>query len=75
MNFNVYLNREIGEKVTLASKTMHCSRNSIINVALEEWLGKHLKKQWPPGFFDFAPIDLKLSRADLKETRSEDPLQ
>lgn len=75
MNFNVYLNKEIGEKVKLAAKALHCSRNSIINVALEEWLNHHLKKRWPPGFFDFKPVDLKLSRSDLEETRSEDPLK
>lgn len=52
MNFNVYLNKETGERVTRIAKSLHRSRNSIVNEALEEWLGKHTK--WPKNFFDFS---------------------
>jgi antitoxin (DNA-binding transcriptional repressor) of toxin-antitoxin stability system len=56
MNFNVYLNKNTGEKVTELAKSLHRSRNSIINEALEEWLGKHTNRAWPENFFDFELI-------------------
>lgn len=76
MNFNVYLNKETGERVTRIAKSLHRSRNSIVNEALEEWLGKHTK--WPKNFFDFSPIqdapDFQSFRNDLKDNITEDPL-
>ena len=36
MNFNVYLNKEVGKKITKMAKSLHRSRNSIVNEALEE---------------------------------------
>jgi hypothetical protein len=78
MNFNVYLKKENGKRVTQIAKTLHRSRNSIVNEALEEWLEKHTKTKWPEGFFDFSPIedvpDFNSLRKDLKDNVSEDPL-
>lgn len=78
MNFNLYLKKEMGSKVTQAAKKLHRSRNSIINEAVEEWLDKHNDSQWPKGFFDFEPIhdvpDFKELRKDLTQLISEDPL-
>lgn len=78
MNFNVYLNKGTGERVTKAAKTLHRSRNSIVNEALEEWLNKHTQTKWPKNFFNFSPIkdtpDFKSLRKELKENPSEDPL-
>lgn len=79
MNFNVYLKKDTGQKVTQIAKKLHRSRNSIVNEALEEWLGKHTKARWPKNFFDFSPIkdtpDFKSFRNDLKDSVSEDPLE
>ncbi len=79
MNFNVYLKKNTGERVTKMAKTLHRSRNSIVNEALEEWLNSHSSKaKWPDGFFDFSPIEdvpnFKELRKDLKDNVSEDPL-
>lgn len=78
MNFNVYLKKQTGEKVTKIAKSLHRSRNSIVNEALEEWLSKHTKTEWPPDFFNFSPIydvpDFKEFRNDLQNNISEDPL-
>ncbi len=78
MNFNVYIPKDKGDKITKVAKTMHRSRNSIINEALDEWLGRHLPSKWPSKFFDFKPIDdvpdFKLIRSELKDQRPEDPL-
>jgi len=74
MNFNVYLNKETGKRVTQIAKTLHRSRNSIVNEALEEWLDKRTKTKWPKNFFDFSPIvdapDFKSLRSDLKDNIS-----
>lgn len=78
MNFNVYVPKELGIKLKKAIKELHCSRNSIITEALQEWLGRHLPVQWPKGFFDFSPIedvpDFKALRSNLSDT-DEDPLE
>ncbi|MEI8366290.1 MAG: hypothetical protein WCF65_07705 [Parachlamydiaceae bacterium] len=78
MNFNVYLKKEIGVKITQVAKCHQRTRNSIVNEALEEWLGKHAKTEWPENFFDFLPIkdvpNFKSLRQDLKNNISEDPL-
>jgi len=79
MNFNVYLNKKIGEKVTRVAKALRRSRNSIVNEALEEWLSKHTKAKWPKNFFDFSPIedvpDFKSLRKDLKDNILVDPIE
>lgn len=78
MNFNVYVNKRTGERVTKVAKTMHRSRNSIVNEALEEWLNRHASSKWPKGFFDFDPVedvvDFKEFHRDLKPLL-EDPLE
>lgn len=78
MNFNVYLNKETGKRITQVSKSLHRSRNSIINEALDEWLEAHTKSKWPKNFFDFSPVeevpDFKSFRSDLKDNFPEDPL-
>jgi len=78
LNFNLYLNKKIGEKVMKAAKEMQRSRNSIISEAVEEWLGKHISSKWPNDFFSFKPIedvpDFKALRDDLAELTDKDPL-
>lgn len=78
MNFNIYIKKDNGERVTRLAKALNRTRNSIINEALEEWLEKHTKTKWPKAFFDFSPIedvpDFKSLRKDLKNNISEDPL-
>jgi Ribbon-helix-helix protein, copG family len=78
MNFNVYLNKETGERVSRMAKRLNRSRNSIIAEALEEWLFNHSEAQWPKDFFEFSPFedvpDFKLFREELKDNINEDPL-
>jgi hypothetical protein len=78
MNFNVYVNKNTGEKINEIAKSLHRSRNSIINEALEEWLYQHSNEKWPTDFFNFKPIkdvpDFKALRKDLSKEIKEDPL-
>lgn len=77
MNFNVYVNKNLGQKLARATKRFHRTRNSIISEALEEWMREHEKSSWPKGFFDFEPVegveDFKVYRQDLGSIK-EDPL-
>jgi hypothetical protein len=79
MNFNVYLNKNTGEKVTQLAKSLHRSRNSIVNEALEEWMERHVATSWPKNFFDFSPIkdvpNFESYRQDLKEGTTQDPFE
>ena len=77
MNFNVYVNKKTGERIKKVAKNLHRSRNSIVAEALDEWLSRHVQRQWPKNFFEFTPIkdapDFKALRKDM-EAISEDPL-
>jgi len=77
MNFNIYVKKNLGEKVNKTALSLRRSRNSIISEALEEWLDRHTSSSWPKDFFDFEPIkdfpDPKKLRKELKSI-SEDPL-
>ncbi len=77
-NFNVYVNKKTGERIAKVAKTLHRSRNSIVNEALEEWLNQHSNERWPKNFFDFSPIkevpDFKALREELTKDISQDPL-
>ncbi len=76
MNFNIYLKKNVAEKVTKYAKEMHRSWNSIINEALEYWFARE-KTTWKKDFFDFDPItdvpDFKSTRGEFKNI-SEDTL-
>lgn len=78
MNFNVYLRKNVGDRITKAAKILHRSRNSIVSEAIEEWLKRHSSSSWPKNFFNFEPIenvpDFKKLRKDLKNL-FEDPLE
>ena len=77
MNFNVYINKQTGDRISKIALKLHRSRNSIVNEALEEWLNNQSKNAWPSKFFEFEPIedfpDVRSLRKDLKDI-SEDPL-
>lgn len=77
MNFNIYVNKKIGEEITNIAAASHRSRNSIVTEALELWLKQQRCSKWPENFFDFSPIeevpDFKAYRQELNEV-SEDPL-
>lgn len=78
MNFNVYINKSTGERVSKMAKALHRSRNSIVTEALDEWLKNHSASKWPKNFFDFSPVedvpDFRALRNELKDNVSEDPL-
>lgn len=77
MNFTVYIENNLAERIMAVVQTQGKSRNAIIREALEEWCDRHVSVEWEPGFFDFEPIknlpDFSHYRTELKSV-DDDPL-
>ena len=53
MNFNIYINDTLGEKLLQVTKDTGETRNAIIKQALEEWIQKKMTSSWPPAIMEF----------------------
>lgn len=53
MNFNIYINEEIGHKLEELAKRENKSRNLIIREALDYYLRSKEKKSWPHEVMNF----------------------
>ena len=70
MNFNIYINDEIGAQLALLSEKEHKSRNLIVREAIEFYIKQKAHKQWSEDILNFKGIqDLK----PFEELRSELP--
>ncbi len=47
MNFNIYLDDETGSRLSEAAKRAGENRNAVIRRAVQEWLERHGRPQWP----------------------------
>jgi len=56
MNFNIYLDDETGQQLTIAAKDSGENRNALIRQAVAEWLARHGKPQWPEAVLNFQGI-------------------
>jgi hypothetical protein len=56
MNFNIYLDDETGQQLTLAARDSGENRNALIRQAIAEWLARHGKPQWPEAVRNFQGI-------------------
>lgn len=77
MNFSIYVNKELADKISKLSKTFRRTRNSVINEALEEWVKKHNKSTWPKNFFEFEAVSDFPTAQELRKglkTPKKDPL-
>ena len=54
MHFNIYLDDETGERLTKAAKKAGENRNAVIRQAVQEWLVRRGKPQWPPAVLSYA---------------------
>ena len=77
MNFNIYLDDETGQQLTIAAKDSGENRNALIRQAVAEWLARHGKPQWPDSVLNFHGIadmpTFESSRDQLRAPNS-DPL-
>ena len=53
MNFNIYLDDETGERLTQAAKDAGENRNALIRRAVQEWLVRRGKPQWPKAVLSY----------------------
>lgn len=67
MNFSVYVNKKTGQKISKLAKSLKRSKNSIITEALNEWLERHTKANWPKNFFDFEPFEDFPDKEELRK--------
>lgn len=76
MNFNLYLDDQLGERLTEVAKENKKSRNALIREAISLWLRTHEKSQWPDEVMEFEGVPdfpaFESYRKDLAEAR-EDP--
>lgn len=56
MNFNIYLDDETGQQLTLAAQEAGENRNAVIRRAVSEWLARHAQPQWPEAILNFQGI-------------------
>ena len=53
MHFNIYLDDGTGERLTQAAEQAGESRNAVIRRAVQEWLDRRGKPQWPDAVLAF----------------------
>ena len=56
MNFNIYLDDETGQQLNRAAEQAGESRNALIRQAVNEWLKRQGKPQWPDEVLAFDGI-------------------
>lgn len=77
MNFNIYLDDDTGQLLSLVAKQAGESRNALVRRAVSEWLNRHGKLQWPDEVLAFRGMDdmppFEAGRGGLKPPAA-DPL-
>jgi predicted transcriptional regulator len=78
MNFNIYLNDEIAEKLDYLAEKEQKSRNSLIRAAIEAYLNANrVTSEWPKIILDFQGVgdtipSFESYRNELKSPKDED---
>jgi len=77
MNFNIYLDDETGQQLKQLAKRAGESRNALVRQAVNDWLRRHGKPQWPDevlAFKGMADMPLFESSRDRLKPPIDDPL-
>lgn len=77
MNFNIYLDNETGQQLSLAAEQAGETRNAMIRKAVSEWLSRHTQPKWPEVVLDFKGMaDMPIFEAsrDRLKPPATDPL-
>jgi len=56
MNFNVYIDKQTGERLERLAKARRTSRNALIREALAHLLERGAKAEWPPEVLGFQGV-------------------
>lgn len=54
MHFNFYIDDQTGQQLNAAAERFGRSRNSLIREAVEEWIARHMREQWPDAVMKFS---------------------
>ncbi len=54
MHFNIYLDDDTGERLIKAAKIAGENRNAVIRQAVQDWLVRRGKPQWPQAVLSYA---------------------
>jgi hypothetical protein len=77
MHFNVYIDDQTGKQLTDVAHQSGQTRNALIRYAVQEWLARINKPQWPELVLEFTGLDeippFEAGRDQLKPPLS-DPL-
>jgi predicted transcriptional regulator len=77
MHFNIYLEDEIGLRLTEAARQTGENRNALIRRAVQEWLARDNQPQWPQAVLNFTGMPdmpaFETGREHLAAVR-DDPL-
>lgn len=75
MNFNIYIDDQLGERLTEVARASQQSRNALIREAISMWLKVNEKSQWPDEIMQFQGIkdfpSFESHRDDLKMTQDD----
>ena len=56
MNFNIYLDDRLGERLIIATKESHKSRNALIREAVDLWLKTNENSSWSKQILEFEGV-------------------
>ncbi len=56
MNFNIYIEDSLGNQLEESVKASGKSRNEIIKEAIQLWLERQKKSQWPQSILDWQGV-------------------
>ena len=57
MHFNVYIDDQTGQRLTDAAQQSGQTRNALIRSAIQDWLARRNKPQWPDAVMGFTGVD------------------
>ena len=67
MNFNVYVDKNTGERLERLAKARRTSRNALVREALERLLDQDVKANWPEAVLAFQGIPKARPFEDTRE--------
>lgn len=78
MNINLYLEDSLAQELAVESKRTGKARNTLIRMAIKEFLAHQLAHQWPRVVLDFQGVEeftpFETYRSELKKPK-EDPFE
>lgn len=74
MNFNIYIDEELGQKLENICQLTGKKRNTLIREALEAWLLQYPMREWPSSIQEWIG-DPEVARFEFYRSELEEPLE